>query len=107
MQLSLFLEDKLESTNKKPWIAFFSQTGSEIAEIAHHTGRWPDRIITNDRPDHLRTIDERIVEQGFHTFSNKPNLEEYKDLLEYFPEAIITLHGWLSCLLYTSDAADE
>lgn len=79
----------------KPWIAFFSQTGSEIADIAHHMGRWPDRIITNDRPDHLRTIDDRIVEQGFFTFSNKPDLEEYKELLEYFPEAIITLHGWL------------
>ena len=79
----------------KPWIAFFSQTGSEIAEIAEHFGRWPDRIITNDRPEHLRTIDKRIVDNGFFTFNNKPDLEEYADLLENFPEAVITLHGWL------------
>ena len=79
----------------KVWIAFFSQTGAEIADIAESIGRWPDRIITNERPDNLRTIDERIVKQGFFTFSNKPDVEEYSELLSYFPEALITLHGWL------------
>jgi len=77
------------------WIAFFSQTGSEIADIAESLGRWPDRIVTNDRPEHLRTIDARIEKQGYFTFSNKPDVEEYADLLTYFPDAIITLHGWL------------
>ena len=79
----------------KVWIAFFSQTGAEIADIAESLGRWPDRIYTNERPDHLRTIDERIVKQGFFTLNNKPTLEEYEDFLVYFPEALITLHGWL------------
>jgi folate-dependent phosphoribosylglycinamide formyltransferase PurN len=79
----------------KTWIAFFSQTGAEIADIAESLGRWPDRIITNDRPEHLRTIDPRIEKQGYFTFSNKPDEEEYEDLLVYFPEALITLHGWL------------
>ena len=79
----------------KVWIAFFSQTGAEIADIAESLGRWPDRIITNQRPDHLRTIDSRIEEKGYFTFSNKPTLEEYEEALFYFPEAIITLHGWL------------
>ena len=79
----------------KTWIAFFSQTGAEIADISEAIGRWPDRIITNDRPEHLRTIDSRIEKQGYFTFSNKPDLEEYEDLLVYFPDAIITLHGWL------------
>ena len=79
----------------KTWIAFFSQTGAEIADIAESLGRWPDRIITNDRPEDLRTVDPRIVEKGYFTFSNKPDEEEYEDLLVYFPEALITLHGWL------------
>lgn len=79
----------------KQWITFFSQTGSEIADIAEVLGRWPDRIITNERPEHLRTIDPRIEKQGYFTFSNKPDLEEYVELLSHFPEAIITLHGWL------------
>lgn len=82
----------------RPWIAFFSQTGSEIANLSHHLGRWPDRIITNDRPDNLRDIDQRIVDRGYFTFNNKPKVEEYADLLEHFPEAIITLHGWLRIL---------
>jgi|TARA_B110000908_G_C10091809_1_gene374377 folate-dependent phosphoribosylglycinamide formyltransferase PurN len=82
----------------RPWIVFFSQTGSEIADLSEALGRWPDRIITNDRPEHLRTIDKRIVDKGFFTFSNKPDLIEYADLLEHFPEAIITLHGWLRVL---------
>ena len=81
--------------HKRVWIAFFSQTGAEIADIAESLGRWPDRIITNDRPDHLRTIDSRIEKKGYFTFSNKPTLEEYEEALFYFPEAIITLHGWL------------
>lgn len=79
----------------KQWITFFSQTGSEIADIAEALGRWPDRIITNERPEHLRTIDPRIEKQGYFTFSNKPDLEEYAELLSHFPKAIITLHGWL------------
>ena len=77
------------------WVVFFSQTGSEIADIAESIGRWPDRIITNERPDHLRTVDPRIEKKGYFTFSNKPSLDEYAELLMYFPEAIITLHGWL------------
>ena len=31
----------------------------------------------------------------YFTFNNKPTLEEYEEALFYFPEAIITLHGWL------------
>jgi folate-dependent phosphoribosylglycinamide formyltransferase PurN len=77
------------------WIAFFSQTGAEIADIAESLGRWPDRIITNDRPEHLRTIDSRIQKQGYFTFNNKPDIEEYMELFERFPGAIVTLHGWL------------
>ena len=77
------------------WIAFFSQTGSEIADIADSIERWPDVIITNDRPEHLRTVDERIAKQGYFTWSNKPTEDEYIELLEAYPDALVTLHGWL------------
>jgi folate-dependent phosphoribosylglycinamide formyltransferase PurN len=78
-----------------PWIAYFSQTGSEIADIAEALNRWPTRIVTNKRPETIRTIDPRIIEQGYIELSNKPTLLEYKDLLQYFKDPIITLHGWL------------
>ena len=81
--------------DKKPWLAFFSQTGSEIADLAEKLGRWPSRIITNSRPEELRTIDPRIEKNGYITLSNKPSLREYYSVLDYFKDANITLHGWL------------
>ena len=59
------------------WITFFSQTGSEIADLSEEMGRWPDIIITNERPEHLRTIDPRIEKQGYFTWANKPSEEDY------------------------------
>jgi len=83
--------------DKRPWVAFFSQTGSEIADIAESIGRWPDLIVTNSRPPHLRTIDKRIEDRKHDiviTTVNKPTLKDYKALIP-FDNAIVTLHGWL------------
>ena len=38
------------------WVTFFSQTGTEIVDISKKLDRWPDKIITNERPEHLRKI---------------------------------------------------
>ena len=78
------------------WIAFFSQTGGEIADIAESLQRWPDLIITNERPSKLRTIDGRIldnVEDRLVVLPNKPTVEDYEKILQ--DNALITLHGWL------------
>ena len=75
------------------WIAFFSQTGAEIADLSENIGRWPDLIITNERPDHLRTIDPRVVEYGYTEVPNKPTVSDLDAVLQ--DNAIITLHGWL------------
>ena len=80
----------------RPWIAFFSQTGSEIVEISKALQRWPDVIITNERPSKLRTINPELLEQDLLvTTKNKPSEEELLDLLGYYEDPIITLHGWL------------
>lgn len=79
----------------RPWIAFFSQTGGEIADIANSIGRWPDVIITNERPEHLRTIDERVEKQGYFTWANKPSEEDYISQFEKYSNPLVTLHGWL------------
>ncbi len=78
------------------WITFFSQTGAEIADLSESIGRWPDLIITNSRPDHLRTIDPRIVEYGYTEVPNKPTADDLDAILQ--DNAIITLHGWLRIL---------
>ena len=49
----------------KNWIALFSQTGSEIADISEKLGKSPDLVITNNRPDHLRTMDPEITSQNY------------------------------------------
>ena len=85
----------MKKTNSK-WIAFFSQTGSEIVSIAKHTGIWPDLIVTNERPNSLRKIHPDIKDSSrLVTIPNKPTLEELEEVLEYFTTPLITLHGWL------------
>ena len=74
--------------------AFFSQTGSEIATISERLGRWPDKIITNKRPEHLRTISPKLAGKEIIYLSNKPTVEEYMEVLGDKP-CTITLHGWL------------
>ena len=77
------------------WIAFFSQTGAEIADISENLGRWPSRIITNKRPEELRTIDSRIIEHGYLELPNKPSIKDYEEVFQYYDNPTITLHGWL------------
>jgi folate-dependent phosphoribosylglycinamide formyltransferase PurN len=81
---------------KHKWIAFFSQTGSEIVEIANAIGRWPDVIVTNERPNSLRQIHPDIKESAkLVTVSNKPTQKELEEVLEYYEDPLVTLHGWL------------
>lgn len=80
---------------QRTWVAFFSQTGSEIVNISEAIGRWPDVIITNKRPEHLRKVNGKLEERGYITLPNKPIQGDYFDILQYYPDALITLHGWL------------
>lgn len=91
---------KFSSKKNKPWIVFFSQTGTEIVDLVEKIGRIPDRIITNERPSHLREINKQIfswanIEQVVRYTPNKPTVEDYERLLYKFDNPIITLHGWL------------
>ena len=84
----------------KTWIALFSQTGSEIVNISKKLERRPDLVITNNRPDHLRTMDPEIVSQNYilHETLNKPKEETLTNIFRQYSkdtELIITLHGWL------------
>jgi folate-dependent phosphoribosylglycinamide formyltransferase PurN len=84
----------------KNWIALFSQTGSEIANISEKLGKKPDLVITNRRPSYLREIDSRITSEKFilHETANKPKEENLKNIFKQYAQdngLIITLHGWL------------
>ena len=79
----------------RPWIAFFSQTGSEIVEVSKLLGRWPDMIITNERPEHLRKIHPALELKHLVFVENKPSEEELFSIIAQYDDPIITLHGWL------------
>jgi len=79
--------------NRK-WICLFSQTGSEIVQISNLLGRWPDTIVTNERPEHLRKIHPDL--QGNVVFvENRPTEEELLMIFSQYENPLITLHGWL------------
>ena len=82
----------------RQWIAFFSQTGSEIVQVSKALGRWPDMIITNRRPADARTISEEIPKDRLYYTSNKPEAYEYIHYLRQVVNPLITLHGWLRVL---------
>lgn len=85
---------------KKKWIAFFSQTGSEIVEISKYLNRWPDAVIVNRdfqgeppfNTDILREdlpiyfIPDRPTVSMYHTVLQDINVDE---------DTLITLHGYL------------
>ena len=75
------------------WIAFFSQTGTEIVDIAKSLDKWPDKIITNSRPAKLRKINKELLERDIIYLPNKPTVDDYDIVLE--DNALVTLHGWL------------
>ena len=80
------------------WVTFFSQTGNEIAEVSKQVGRWPDLIITNERPSHLRSINRDVLSHNIIMLPNKPSVEDYRRVLSeelYGKDYVISLHGWL------------
>ena len=83
------------SKGKTSWIALFSQTGSEIVDIADSLGRWPEVIITNKRPKDLRIVNPHIYDAQVIEVSNKPTEEELDTIFEKYNNPVITLHGWL------------
>ena len=79
----------------RPWIAFFSQTGSEIVEVSKLLGRWPDMIVTNERPEHLRKIHPALENKHLVFVENKPTEEELSMVIGQYGNPLVTLHGWL------------
>jgi len=89
----------------RPWIAFFSQTGTEIHNLTHALEIYPDCIVTN-KQDHTTTNHCLFTTAEFRQhklnlpnawcqLSKSPTVDEYKNILSMFKNPIITLHGYL------------
>ena len=94
------------------WVAFFSQTGSEIVNISKTIDQWPDVIVTNKQSrfginDELLSVVESTINR-YVTLPEFPKEIDYlkvADILGYSildekwqDEVLITLHGYLRIL---------
>jgi len=94
------------------WVAFYSQTGSEIVNISRAINRWPDLVVTNkqdDKTTHVELV-QRIRQTDIEllTLPNWPKEIDYTraaDKLNYSilnedwkKDVFVTLHGYLRIL---------
>lgn len=75
------------------WIPFFSQTGSELANIIEATGVEPTFILTNKND--LSDIDKRLESHIIVQFNKWSELDRLKTELTY---SLVTLHGFLKII---------
>lgn len=99
IQLELF-EKTLAGSGKSfegKWIAFFSQTGSEIVELAKLIGRKPDLIVTNNVDESKYKYHPEL--RGLCTLMSGKHeqLMKYFERTVFYPvnNTVITLHGYL------------
>jgi folate-dependent phosphoribosylglycinamide formyltransferase PurN len=80
------------------WVAFFSQTGTEISNIMLRLGKEPVAIITNRQDDEgLNPILKQKKDNGLKwiVLPKNPTLKDYRKALKGIEDPIITLHGFL------------
>lgn len=83
---------------KRPWVTFFSQTGSEIARLIVIRQRWPDAVITNkENLDNIDFFLKKEIDKGLKItqIPKKPSVKDYKQILKNYRNPLITLHGYL------------
>lgn len=77
------------------WIALFSQTGTEIVDIAERLGVWPSRIFTNNS-------DIEKINPKLHNRVVVMSHSGIEETLQYMEEVkgntLVTLHGYLRVL---------
>ena len=94
------------------WVAFYSQTGSEIVNISRAINRWPDLVVTNkqdDKTTHVELV-QRVRQEAIETLTlpKWPKEMDYTraaDKLNYsilndawIENVFVTLHGYLRIL---------
>ena len=94
------------------WVAFYSQTGSEIVNISKQIKRWPDLVVSNrqeDRGTNIELIYKRST--GNLPFVRLPKWPKEIDYLkaadalnysilndDWSKDVFVTLHGYLRIL---------
>ena len=88
----------------KPWIAMFSQSGSEIVKLSERLGFWPDHILTDNskqetwHPDMLQRFKRNQSKKFSKTpikVVSKQEAQTCNFLHSLDKHSLVTLHGWL------------
>jgi folate-dependent phosphoribosylglycinamide formyltransferase PurN len=88
----------------RPWVTFFSQTGSEINNLCKDLKIYPDAIVTNRQnteninSELLSTTtfrEHKLNRTIWYMLPQKPDLQSYINVLSQFENPVITLHGYL------------
>lgn len=74
------------------WIALFSQTGAELAEVSSSLGLRPDVIMTNNKDIPILSLKSNAAYKGSH----KALMGMLEEMLQ--EGDVVTLHGYLSIL---------
>jgi len=78
----------------KRWIAFFSQTGSEINEVSKRLNKCPDVCYTNQ--PNLDKVNSELLERcSVVSICKVPTEYQYIHSIGYPTNTIVTLNGWL------------
>lgn len=76
------------------WLAFFSQTGSEINAVSKQLGRYPDACFTNK--ESTDGINKELIDHTHISFTcSKPVAEDYFNYIGKSFNTVVTLNGWL------------
>jgi folate-dependent phosphoribosylglycinamide formyltransferase PurN len=81
----------------RPWVTFFSQTGTDIYNLTKKIGKVPDKIVTNRSFEEINSINQHLVNEYYdrlYFIPTKPTIEEYETVLES-ENTLVTLHGYL------------
>ena len=89
----------------RPWITFFSQTGTEIYNLSNALGVYPDCVVHNKHNND--GVNQKLIElttfratklNMMHCWQHippKPDITNYENVLSRYDNPIITLHGYL------------
>lgn len=83
----------------RPWIALFSQTGTEIANIAMYHKVRPALLVTtrkdidNANPWIKKEVEEKRIPIVF--LPKKVSAKDYNNIFQTFDNPVVTLHGFL------------
>jgi folate-dependent phosphoribosylglycinamide formyltransferase PurN len=79
------------------WVAFFSQTGSEIIELSKALGRKPDLLVTNNFEEKIKFHPEvRRLDVTIQSARHSLLMDYFRAQQVFDPlSTLITLHGYL------------